>query len=417
LAVDLTDWWTQTVNGYLTSVFSVGFFSALGGLVFYFVSRRLFPSCKNTAHIAATLTYGLGTLIFPFGTMLFDHNLIATLSLCAFGMLYIKKQGGLTSLRENLAYFFVGVLCGCAIVVNYTAILTGVCILVYGFWAAARRRPYMSAALAGFAVPILLLLGYHTACFGSPYATANTYQHAFFHSPDAALVGMLVRPNLTVAFDLLLSPYRGLFFTSPVLLFTALGLVTMVRRLSWRAEGWLSFSIFAAYLLLNSAFNHWHAGWTFGPRYLIPALPFLALPGALVFSRLPRSTGAVALVSMCMMLLITAVDPQVPSTTRNPLTDYVVRLVRGEWFDVNGITVKGPVSANPIGMYESWDNPAAAIGHAQRGWHSFNLGEFVFPGSVWSLAPLLLFLSTMLLSMRRILKSAGCTSHSPATGD
>jgi uncharacterized membrane protein len=73
-----------------------------------------------------------------------------------------------------------------------------------------------------------------------------------------------------------------LFFNSPVLLLAPLGLFLMiyVRRL-W-PEALLFIAIFVAYLSMNAAFNKWHYGWTFGPRYLLLALPFICLPLTLV---------------------------------------------------------------------------------------------------------------------------------------
>lgn len=46
----------------------------------------------------------------------------------------------------------------------------------------------------------------------------------------------------------------------------------------------------------------------------------------------------------------------------------------------NGIRLEGPVSANPIGVHESWDRPAVYVSAVQRKWRSFNLGEFVKEG-------------------------------------
>ena len=406
LDVDSTHWWTQTINSYLTNLFSTAFFAALGGVVFYLVSQCLFPSLATWAHVVATLTYGLGTMIFPFATLFFDHDLVATFTLCAFGMILTKNEHGLASLRESFTYFLAGVLCGVAIAVNYTAILTSVCLLAYGLWTAKRRLTFAYAACAGFVAPIVLLLFYHALCFGSPYATANTYQFGLFRSPDTALFGMLTLPSFSVAFELLFPYYRGVFFTSPVLFLTASGLVILARDRCHRPEAFLCAAIIAAYLLMNSAFNQWHAGWTVGPRYLIPALPFLALPGALLFSRLPRLFCILALTSFCVMLLITAVDPQVPNAIRNPLKDYTFRLVIGKRLEVNGMSIEGPVSANPIGSYESWEKPVDSLGPEQRKWHSFNLGEFIWPGSLWSLAPLILFISAALAYIRRVLKES-----------
>src|SRR2546425_7588876 len=77
---------------------------------------------------------------------------------------------------------------------------------------------------------------------------------------------------------------------------------------------------------MKGAFNGWHGVYSFGPRYLAPAVPFIALPLAPVFERLPRLAGAVALLSGGMILFATAVDPQVPFDVPHPWADYLVPL-------------------------------------------------------------------------------------------
>jgi hypothetical protein len=100
----------------------------LGGVIFYLVLPRLLPSLPDWVHVATTLTYGLGTLVFPFATLMFDHGLLATISLCAFWLLLVEGQGGFSSFRSSLSYFLAGTLCGLTIVVNYSAILTAACL-------------------------------------------------------------------------------------------------------------------------------------------------------------------------------------------------------------------------------------------------------------------------------------------------
>jgi hypothetical protein len=228
-----------------------------------------------------------------------------------------------------------------------------------------------------------------------------------FHSANAALFGMLGVPRFAVINELLFSYYRGLFFSSPVLLLAMISLIQMAWKRQWRPEALLIGVIFIAYLTMNSAFNHWHAGWTFGPRYLIPALPFLALPLALAFVQLPRITIGLAAFSASLIFLITTVDPQIPSNTENPLYHHVLPLAQGDIFVWNGINIEGPVSANPIGVFEGWNRPATGITAAQRRWHSFNLGEFIWQGSFWSLTPLMTFLGIGFFSVSRQLRRVG----------
>lgn len=206
------------------------------------------------------------------------------------------------------------------------------------------------------------------------------------------LSGMFGMPQLDVMIKLLFSSHRGLLFTSPVLILSCLGFWLMTTRYKRHAEISLFAAVFIGFLLMNFSFNHWDSGWSIGPRYLIPALPFLSLPLAVVFEKLPRTTLAAASLSAMIMLVATAVDPQPPTGVQNPLAHYILPLVRGETLvfeTLSNLIIQGPVSANPIGFYESWYHPVFDPGIIERRWNSFNLGEFFWPASLSSLLPLL----------------------------
>ena len=404
LRVDPDDWWVQTLNFYLSTVFSVGIVTALGGVIFYLVLLRLFPNLPEWVPVVTTLTYGLGTMVFPFATLMFDHGVLATISLGAFWLLLVDSQGGFLSFRSSLLYFLAGTLCGLSIVVNYLALLTVVCLFFYGLWTVKNRLWFILFGVVGFALPILLLLWYHFVCFGHPFASANTYQFEMFQTDNAILFGMLALPRLDIAYQLLFSSYRGLFFTSPVLLLALLGIVLTVYRGSQRREAIFVATVFVIQLLMNSAFNGWHSGWSFGPRYLIPLLPFLCLMLAPMFHQLPRFTVGFAALSIALMLLVTAVDPQVPTAVKNPLKDYILKLSMGDRLVMSGVSMEGPVSVNPIGVYETWGYPANSISRTLRQWHSFNLGEFLWPGSLLSLAPLIFMIGILFFCVLRSLR-------------
>jgi hypothetical protein len=403
IGLDINEWWVLTVNAHLTTILSVGLLSAIGGVLFYFVSRRTFPDFPEWVHVATTLAYGLCTLIFPFATMLFDHNLVATISLAAFGILLVTRHKGFSFVSANVSYFFVGLLCGFSVLLNYLAVITVGWLMAYGLWGSKERVHFLFYSFAGMAAPAIFLLWYHLVCFGSLTATANTYQLDMFRSDGALLFGMLGLPKPRVLYELLFPPYRGIFFSSPVLLLAPLGVLLTGKDEHRRPEAVICTAIFASYWVVNSAFNEWHAGWTFGPRYLIPALPFLCLPLAPAFIRLPRMACGFGTVSMAIMLVGTAVDPLVPSTVSYPLGYHARILSETEKLERNGVQFDGPLSASPIGMHESWDFPAASLTLDQRKWQSFNLGEFVWQGSFWSLAPLVMILSLGLIGIWRIL--------------
>src|SRR6185369_7396767 len=105
---------------------------------------------------------------------------------------------------------------------------------------------------------------------------------------------------------------RGLFFSSPVLVLGLAFLVAMLRRRDLRAEAAVCAAMALLFLAVNASFNGWHGGAAVGPRYLVPAIPFLALPLVFAFQRARIVTGVLAAASAVLMLIGTAVDPQCP---------------------------------------------------------------------------------------------------------
>jgi hypothetical protein len=323
--------------------------------------------------------------------MLFDHGLVAALSLFAFWLLLVERDGGSGSLGSAVVLLVAGVLGGLAVVMNYSSVITVSFLTLYAVWVVRSWRK-MGWFLVGLVLPSIFLAWYHATCFGSPWANANTYQYEIFQGKEMLLFGMFGLPQFDVMIKLLFSSYRGLFFTSPVLALSCIGFWLMATRYKKHAEVALFAAIFIGFLLMNSSYNNWHSGWSIGPRYLIPALSFLSLPLTVVFHKLPRVALSLATLSGVMMLLITAVDPQPPSGSQHPLTQHILPLFSGATltFNVVGLPViRGPVSANPMGVYESWFRPVFPPGTLQSQWNSFNLGEFLWPASLTSLLPLL----------------------------
>lgn len=379
------DWWSLTLALYLTSLLSVGVVAALGALAFHDVARRLFPDATETARLLATAGYALGTPVFAYATFLIDHTVVASLSLFAFRELLVAKERGGAAGR----LFAAGTLAGMAVLVNNSAALTALGLGAYALATLApRRRAWVYAA--GGVLPALGLAAYQQACFGSPFALPQHYQLGFF-AGDAPVLGIFGAPRLDLLPKLLFLPYRGLFFWAPLLAAGALALVPMLRRPGQRAEALLFLGLSLAYLLMNASFNAWHGGGTFGPRYLVPAVPFLALPLVRAFERWRAATGVLAAVSIALALLVNAVGPQVDAAEHRPLTGFYLPLVRGGTVESAGHTLRGPVSVHPAGFVGAGIEARAGT-TAQARWSSFNLGEALFPGSLWSLAPLLVAL-------------------------
>jgi len=61
-------------------------------------------------------------------------------------------------------------------------------------------------------------------------------------------------------------------------------------------------------------------------------------------------------------------------------------------------TVVGPVSVNTMGVYEGWMYRVFPPHSSQARWNAFNIGEFFFEQSRWSLAPLLIMVALLVVT-------------------
>jgi hypothetical protein len=188
-------------------------------------------------------------------------------------------------------------------------------------------------------------------------------------------------PDPTALWSILFSDYRGLFYASPWLLLSLPGSVRLGFR-GFGREVAVCVSIVVLFIWLNTSLVDWQGGWAMGPRYLVPAIPFLAIlaGGVILPSAQPASPSfrrgawimAAAFVgySVFLMLVGTSVKPEVPSHIKRPYQQYLLpRFYRGEL----------AVSTQSFDM----------VGHPEQGArHATNLGQVIGLGGAASLLPL-----------------------------
>jgi hypothetical protein len=258
---------------------------------------------------ATALTVGLATMILPFSTLYFSHVLAALLGFAAFALLMKERDGPGRPLLLGLA----GALAGLAFATEYPLAFAGA---VLGFYAISRgdriRRGLVYAA--GCVAGALPLFAYNLAAFGSvthfSYAGAVKTQgvsgHDVLGSNDSGFFGIGV-PSPKVALELLFSS-KGLVTLTPVVALGVLGVVLLYRR-GKRAEALTIAGVAAVYLVYNSGYWLPFGGGTPGPRFLVPLLPFLVLPIALVWRRFPALTFGLAVPSALFMFTATLTFP------------------------------------------------------------------------------------------------------------
>jgi hypothetical protein len=253
---------------------------------------------------AAAITLGLGTVVMTFAAEFFSHVISAGLAFAAFCVLMKERDGPLRTRPVALA----GLLAGLAVSFEFQAGLAGV--VLFGY-ALSRRLdwPRRAAAYAAGAVAgALPTLAFNAWAFGNPLKLAYSDAVAFPGVSGHDVLGLnshgffgITAPRFDSAVDLLLAG-RGLLVLTPIVVMSVVGVLIM-RRAGHRSEANTILAVAAVYFIYNAGYWLPFGGGTPGPRFLIPALPFLAIGLAFAYKRLPALTLGLAIPSALLMLI------------------------------------------------------------------------------------------------------------------
>jgi hypothetical protein len=239
-----------------------------------------------------------GSMLLVYSTLLFGHVLAA---LFAFAMFTLVRPPNASTGHLIAA----GVLGGLTVLTEFPVAVVVAVITLGAFFRHRARALYVVAAGVPAAAALAL---YNLRLFGNPLVFS--YQWTGYSGPREeakAFVENFYGPTLERFFHVLISP-RGLLIATPVVLVALAGLVLMWKRGS-RFDAGVAASAFIAMLCVQGSWANSYAGGA-GPRYLVPALPFLVAPLAVAWRRWRLLTGVLAAVSIITMVAATLVEPQ-----------------------------------------------------------------------------------------------------------
>ncbi|HEX7185446.1 MAG TPA: hypothetical protein VF756_26725 [Thermoanaerobaculia bacterium] len=231
------------------------FLGAVFGLCVFLLARLLLP-VGWSAVIALSL--GLGTQVWSTVTRAhWSHGWFVVLGALAVYELLAAEQR-----QRRPRGWWLGSLLAWSYFTRPTAIVP---LIAVALWLAFRHRRSLPAFLAA----CVFWMGLLTAWSWSLY---QKLLPAYFQP------GRLGSEHFFEAIaGNLISPARGMLLFSPLVLFIAYLAIRYRKELPYRSLAVLAAAVSLVHLLVISSYGHWWGGYSYGPRLMTDALPWIAL--------------------------------------------------------------------------------------------------------------------------------------------
>jgi hypothetical protein len=285
--------------------------------MFSFLRQKL--EQEDAMIFAAALAFG--SMLLPYSGVLMVHVAIAA------GLFFAWR---LLEREEKLCghVLLAGALVGIAITFDLSiAPVAGLFLVLF----VPRRAPAVGAFCIGPVIAVGLIMLYHWMVFGNPLSTSLEHQTDFYQNTHLFL-GHFDWPDPRRLYWLSFHPLRGIFYLTPMLLLPVGALLVVPWSAAGIRRAALPLSIIGYFLLLNLTFNGWTGGFGAGPRYLIPAVPFMWVFAPAAYARFRRLGGVLIGISIFNMFVVTAVKGLFPANTfgppvnENPVAECLKRL-------------------------------------------------------------------------------------------
>jgi hypothetical protein len=218
--------------------------AAFGSFIFF--RRILFKYLEEDWKVNALAYYTmLGTPLWHYGRALFPEGFLAMFLLGCFWA-YLERR-----------FLLAGVFLALAIFIKPPIGLVGLPLLAEMLF---QRR---IKSLIVFSIPLAVATG--------GYLTVNAVVYGgLFHSPSDIYFQWPFWSLLKQMFS-----YRGILPFAPLGLLAALGWPALWRQN--RRESMLILSCFAMWYFFVACLENWDGGYSYGPRYMVPIIPFLMM--------------------------------------------------------------------------------------------------------------------------------------------
>ena len=233
--------------------------SGIAFLAVVFLVGRVTEGIAPGLGSLSAVTFGLGTLVGPLAAANFEHVMTGALAFGAFLLAWRRRPVA------------AGLVTGAALLTAYESAIV---VALLGIYVALQGGAVLRRYVAGIVPGAVLLGAYDQVAFGAPWHFSYRYIVGENASNQAAGFFGIHLPS-THGTHAVFAGSAGLLVVSPVLIAAAAGLVPLSRR--YGREAALCVAVVVAFVLLNCGYFLPYGGISPGPRFLAPALPFLAL--------------------------------------------------------------------------------------------------------------------------------------------
>jgi hypothetical protein len=329
-----------TAELYLVTMSCVALPVAVMAGCLFMVALELGASVNGAGFAAVTL--GLATPIYCYATLFWGHALSAACLFVAFTCAVFLRAFDSRS-RDLLLSISAGLAAGWAVVTEFpaapAAAIIALLVIAIARPGGSRRITRVATGIAVGALPCMMVLGVHNLLvFGSPFKLGYSISaQQNWPLMKQGLMGVTY-PKAYVLREILVGRYRGLLPLAPVLAAAPFGLRLLWKQANARASTLAVTAIALYYVLLNASYASWDGGWSYGPRHLSPALPFLALPLGLLWtksSRAVRSMLAVLFLYSAAITLLGVSTVVMPTDAKSPVQDLLWPAFRAGLIDKN----------------------------------------------------------------------------------
>jgi hypothetical protein len=289
-------------NAYYFSAFCVSFLNYMVHALCAFILFKialLLGVVKKQAYLVSVF-FGLTSYSFVFAQSTYEHH---------FEMFFILLSVYF-SLKKytNQAGLLAGLMLSFGLVFRTTTILAVPAILLL-----QKNNNERLKVLISLTIGLAFVFSYNYYRFGNPLETGYSLAWSLAHSDKFDFWSFSGLP--TAFFGFLFSPGKGLIFFSTTIIIAFFGIKTFFKR--QRLMFYALILISAAYLIVFSFNFAWHGSiWSYGPRYILPIIPFLYLP--IIYIKPHKWVFVTLLVAFVLQLELISVNYK-----RDVLSDFI----------------------------------------------------------------------------------------------